>query len=149
MTPINERKRVKPYASATILAVVILAGILLTVGLVRLADNFAPQIGDIISFPATQMPSNSTASITARPTISGSRSCILDVRVIQRFGGSLVVEAVRLEPERAVEVHWAGVRTDDGPGDCGGSIDLLLNSAQIAALTFAAGGTGVKAQNQR
>jgi hypothetical protein len=148
VTPINDRKPGEPYAMVTILAAVIIAGILLTAGLVRLADNLGPQTGDIISFPVTRIPSISTASITVNPAgASGSRPCILDVAVMQRFGGSLVVEATRFAPDRGFQVHWAGVQTSDGPEDCGGSVDLLLNSFQIAALVFAAGGTGVKAQN--
>jgi hypothetical protein len=127
------------------LAAIIVAGSLLAAGLLRLAENFGPQLGDIISFPVTRIPSISTASIRVNPAgASGNRPCILDVPVMQRFGGSLVVEA-RFEPDRGVQVHWAGVRTSDGPEDCGGSVDLVLNSFQIAALVFAAGGTGVKA----
>ena len=72
---------------------------------------------------------------------------MLDVHVMQKSGGSLVVEATRFEPERGFQVHWAGMRTSDGLEDCGGSVDLDMNSAQMGALIFAAGGTGVKAQN--
>jgi hypothetical protein len=70
---------------------------------------------------------------------------VLDVHVVQKSGGSLVVEATRFEPNRGFQVHWAGVRPSDGREDCGGSVDLLLNGAQMGALIFAAGGTGVKA----
>jgi hypothetical protein len=146
--PTNDRRSGEPYAAAAIMAAVIIAGILLTTGLRRLADDWGPQTGDIISFPATKMPSISTASITVNPAgASISRPCVLDVHVMQKFGGSLVVEVTRFEPERGFQVHWAGVRTGDGLEDCGGSVDLDLNSAQMGALIFAAGGTGVKAQN--
>lgn len=150
MTPTNNRKSGEPYAAATILVAIIIAGILLTAGLRRLADAFGPQTGDIISFPATQNPSiTTTASIMANTVgASGSKPCILDVQIMQKSGGSFVVEATRLDPDLGFQVHWAGLRTSDGREDCGGSVDLLLNSTQIAALVFAAGGTGVKAQNQ-
>jgi hypothetical protein len=36
---------------------------------------------------------------------------------------------------------------DAGLDDCGGSVDLLLDSAQVAALVFAAGGMSVEAQD--
>jgi hypothetical protein len=38
---------------------------------------------------------------------------------------------------------------DAGLDDCGGSIDLLLDSAQVAALVFAAAGMSVKARCDR
>lgn len=148
MVPTGDRKSGEPYTSATILVAVVIAGILLTAGLQRLANDLGPQTGDIISFPATQLPSVSTASITVSPAgAAGSAPCVLDVHVMQKSGGSLVIEATQVEPGRGFQVHWAGVRTSDGREDCGGSVDLLLNSAQIAALVFAAGGTGVKAPN--
>jgi hypothetical protein len=148
VTPTNRRKLGEPYVVVTILATVVMAGILLAVGLRRLAGDWEPRTGDIISFPATQIPSISTASITVNPAGSPSnRPCVLDVHVMQKSGGSLVVEATRFEPNRGFQVHWAGVRTSDGREDCGGSVDLLLNGAQIGALIFAAGGTGVKAPN--
>jgi hypothetical protein len=144
----NDRKSSEPYIAVTILVAVLIAGILLTAGLQRLADSMAPQIGDIISFPATQTPSINPESITVKPAgAAGSGPCVLDVHVMEKYGGSLVVEAKWFEPDRGFQVHWAGVRTSDGREDCGGSVDLLLNSAQFGALVFAAGGTGVKAQN--
>jgi hypothetical protein len=66
------------------------------------------------------------------------------VPVMQRSGGSLMIEAMQLKPDRRFKVHWAGKRTSDGQQDCGGSADLLLNHYQITTLVFAAGGTGVK-----
>jgi hypothetical protein len=64
---------------------------------------------------------------------------------MQRLGGSLLIEAVQIEPDRRFQVHWSGVRTSNSSEDCGSSADLLLNNAQVAALIFAAGGRGVKA----
>jgi hypothetical protein len=148
VAPTNDRKSSELYTAATILAAVIIACLLLTAGLQRLADDLGPQTGDIISFPATQIPSISTASITVNTAgAPGGRPCVLDVHVIQKSGGSLVIEAKRFGPDPGFQVHWAGVRTSDGWEDCGDSVDLLLNSVQISALVFAAGGTGVKAQN--
>ena len=147
MTP-NRRKSGEPYAVVTILATVIIAGTLLAAGFRRLANDWEPQTGDIISFPATKIPSISNASITVNPAgASGNRSCVLDVHIMQKSGGSLVVEATRFEPDRGFQVHWAGARTSEGREDCGDSVDLLLSGAQIGTLIFAAGGTGVKAPN--
>ncbi len=89
MIPTNDRRSGEPYAAAAIMAAVIIAGILLTTGLRRLADDWGPQTGDIISFPATKIPSISTASITVNAAgASASRPCVLDVHVMQKSGGS-------------------------------------------------------------
>ena len=148
VTPTNDRKSRELYTAFTIIVVVIAVNLLLTAGLLRLADRMAPQTGDIIAFPATRVPSVSTASFAARRAIaSESTSCILDVQTMQKSGGSLVVETSQFEPSRVFRVHWAGVRTSRDGDDCGDSADLLLNSNQISALIFAAGGTGVEAQH--
>jgi hypothetical protein len=47
---------------------------------------------------------------------SNGRSCILDIRVLQKSAGSLVVEATRFAPYRSLQVHSAGVRTSDRHG---------------------------------
>ena len=94
------------------------------------------------------IPSVSTASFVASRAIApDSMACILDVQTMQKSGGSLVVESTQSVPSRIFQVHWAGARTSNNRDDCGGSADLLLNSYQISALIFAAGGTGVKTQN--
>lgn len=148
MTPTNGRKSGEPIGAVPSVAVVILAAILLTIGFHRLADSLEPQPGDIISFPGTRIPSIRTVLITvSRLGEPGGRMCVLDLPVMQKSGGSLIVEAARSKPDRSFQVHWTGVRTSNGQGDCGGSVDLLLNSAQMSALAFASGGMGVKAAN--
>lgn len=148
MTPTNDRKSGELYTAFLVMVVVITAGILLITGLLRLVGRLGPQTGDIIAFPAARVPSVSTASFAASRAIApDSMSCILDVRTMQTSGGSLVVESTRFEPSLIFQVHWAGARTSNDRDDCGGSADLLLNSNQISALVFAAGGTGAKAQN--
>ena len=148
MTPTNDRKSGELSTAFMVVVVVITGGSLLAAGLLRLADRLGPQTGDIIAFPATRVPSVSTASFAASRAIGpDSMSCILDVQTMQKSGGSLVVESTQSEPSRIFQVHWAGARTSNDRDDCGGSADLLLNSYQISALIFAAGGTGVKTQN--
>jgi hypothetical protein len=148
VAPTNDRKSGELYPAFIAIVVVITAGILLTVVLLQLADRLGPQTGDIIAFPATRVPSVSTASFTASRLIAdGDMPCILDVQTMQRSGGSLVVESTRFEPKRIFQVHWAGAQTSNGRDDCGGSADLLLNTGQVSVLISAAGGTGVKAQN--
>jgi hypothetical protein len=149
MTPTNNRESGELRAVFVALAALAILGLILTAGLMQLADNLAPRIGDIISFPVTKTPSTSTAAITADPTgILSRRPCILDVQVMQSLGGSLLIEGVQIEPDRKFQVHWSGVRTSNSAEDCGSSADLLLNNAQVAALIFAAGGRGVRVGGQ-
>ena len=148
VAPTNNRKSVERYTAFMVMAVVTTAGFLLMAGLWQLADRRAAQTGDIIAFPATRVASVSTAFFAARrATVADSMTCILDVQTMQKSGGSLVVETSQFEPDRIFRVHWAGVRTSSDRDDCGSSADLLLNSNQISALIFAAGGTGVEAHN--
>ena len=148
MTPTNDRKSGDLYTAFKVIAVVIAMGIPLTAALMRLVDRLGPQTGDIIAFPATRVPSASTISFAVNHFIAtDTMSCILDVQIMQKSGGSLVVESTQFEPSRIFKVHWAGARTSNDRDDCGGSADLQLNSYQISALIFAAGGTGAKAQD--
>ena len=151
VTPTNDRKSAdksaERYTAVMVGAVVIAASILLAAGLLRLADRRAAQTGDIIVFPATRAPSAGTTSFAARRAITDTMSCTLDVQTMQKSGGSLVVETSRFAPGLIFQVHWAGERTSSDRDDCGRSADLLLNSNQISALIFAAGGTGVAAHN--
>jgi hypothetical protein len=145
MPPSNDSNSAEMHFVLLAIATVIVTAITLTAGLLRLADNLGPQIGDIIAFPVAKTPSTSTTVLTVDPVGALSRPpCALDVPVMQRSGGSLMIEAMQLKPDRRFKVHWAGKRTSDGQQDCGGSADLLLNHYQITTLVFAAGGTGVK-----
>jgi hypothetical protein len=147
VTPTNDRKYRELHAAFVIMAIVATAGVMLTTGLARIGERMAPQIGDIIAFPGTQVPSVNPATFAARRAVApDSMSCILDVRTMQKLGGSLMVETSQFKPSRIFRVHWAGVRTSSSEADCGSSADLLLDTNQVAALVFAAGGKGVKAQ---
>jgi hypothetical protein len=148
VTPTNHWKSGELYTALLVMVIAITTGILLMAALLRLVDRLGPQTGDIIAFPAVRLPSVSTASFAVSRAIDpNSMSCILDVQIMQKSGGSLVVESTQFEPSRIFQVHWAGAQTSNDRDDCGGSADLLLNSNQVSALIFAAGGKGIKAQN--
>jgi hypothetical protein len=149
MTPTNERKSSERRAAIAGVAFVIVTAMVLAAGLSRLASDLEPQLGDIISFPIAKAPANSTTMIAVdQANASSRRSCVLDLHIMQKFGGSLMIEGTQFEPSRRFRVHWAGARTSDGRDDCGNSADLLLDSVQVAALVFAAGGTGAKMETQ-
>jgi hypothetical protein len=141
----NDRKSGEWHAAIIALSAAITLGIVVTASLLRLIDSLGPQTGDIIAFPATRLPSVSTASIIVGR--AGGTLCLLDVPTMQKSGGSLVVESTQSQPDRTFQVHWAGTRTSGDREDCGAAADLRLNSDQISALISAAGGTGAKAQN--
>ncbi len=145
MIPTNDRRSREPHVVILVAAILLCVTGLVVAGLLALADHLAPQVGDIIAFPPSNRPSISTASITVSPAVPRSHAtCVLDVPVMQRFGGSLVIEATQSKPARNFLVHWAGLLTSHGRDSCGDSADLLLDSAQMAELIFAAGGTGAK-----
>lgn len=148
VTPSNDSKSGERYIAFMVIGVAITACILLMVVLIQLAGGRAPQTGDIIAFLATRTPLISATSFAARRAmVPDNVLCTLDVQTMQRSGGSLVVETSEFKPNRIFRVHWAGARTSSNDDDCGSSADLLLNSNQIFALIFAAGGKGVKAQD--
>jgi hypothetical protein len=70
-------------------------------------------------------------------------SCVLDVAIIQRDGGSLVVEQRGSGPDRFYHAHWAGPRTSEDTSNCGTGADLVLSQSGINMLATAAGGFGV------
>jgi hypothetical protein len=71
-------------------------------------------------------------------------SCVLDLAMIQKAGGSLVVEQRgSTGPDRSYRLHWAGPRTSVDREDCGTEADLVLSQMDLNALASAAGGFGV------
>src|ERR1700759_4816553 len=70
----------------------------------------APRIGHIIAFEPSQAPQT---AIGARLVVHrrSESDCILDLDVLRRSGGSLVVESQ--VPDAGYSVHWAGARTSD------------------------------------
>ena len=150
MTPTNQRKSNETSAVVLVVAILAIAGIVIIVGLSDLADRLGPQLGDIVAFLPRRLPSSSTASITVSPmNADGRKTCVLDAQVIQKSGGSLVIESAQARPDDIFKVHWAGLRTSDGQQDCGSSADFLLNRVQIAALIFAAGGKGARSEQDQ
>ena len=104
----------------------------------RLADVLRPQEGDVIAFAPANVDVMTRAQIVAtRVGQSPATFCMLDPRVMQRFGGSLVIEAVEGGGGRRYRVHWAGGRTSVSGADCGGSANLLLTPDDIAILLLA------------
>ncbi|HET6234988.1 MAG TPA: hypothetical protein VFE41_08490 [Acetobacteraceae bacterium] len=134
-----------PFDTASIkLAGVVAAGLLMAVTImsaIRLQEALRPRNGDIIAFDPTRPPRAGELAFTVgslgRPNAT---SCVLDARVMQRSGGSLVIEATWLTPTLHYRVHWIGGPTSSGTTDCGGTADLRLDPSQVVTLAVAAGG---------
>ena len=118
-----------------------LTGVAGAVKLAQTAVNWAPGVGDMISFdPGAVMPDDlQPQTVLAR---NGERECMLDLNTLHKTGGSLVIETrVPGNPLR-YQVHWAGRQSSRDQYDCGTSAELTLDSANLDMLAMAAGGWG-------
>jgi hypothetical protein len=102
----------------------------------------APQVGDIVAFApsATELSGGSTRLVAHR---QGRSDCVLDLGVLRRSGGSLVVDTRLVGDAGGFRVHWAGARTSDDLRNCGGDVDLIVDHDDLDTLALAAGGYGV------
>lgn len=131
--------------TAVLAVVVALVGLGGAIRLAQSAAELGPQVGDILSFePNHKISYENPAQIAAdRPGLS---QCLLDIEVMHRLGGSLVIEARSARPNRIFSLHWAGRHSSQGPSDCGGSAELKLSQDDLDILALAVGGYGVSHQ---
>lgn len=110
-------------------------------GMARRAAFLGPAIGGIIAFDPAQMVSFETGLrlIAAR---DGQKNCVLDLDVMRRSGGSLVLEQRLAGPEHLYRAHWAGPGTSEAVTDCGSAADLLMSVKDVSLIAAAAGGFG-------
>jgi hypothetical protein len=106
--------------------------------LARQAAELGPRVGDIIAFdPTRQAGFDSPAQLTAQR--SEQTDCILDLRLLQRTGGSLVLEGRTAPPSGLYTAHWSGGHTsNEQSSDCGIDADLTLSRLNVTALMAAA-----------
>jgi hypothetical protein len=97
------------------------------------------QMGDIVRFG----PASAPAADAGRRMLvhrAGQFGCVLDLGVLRRSGGSLVVDG---RPEGAGpdtwRLHWAGERTSIDMADCGQDAELILSAADVRMLVAATG----------
>ncbi len=134
----HDRKSTQTPQMLLLAAVTLLAAASGVAGLAREAAEMGPRVGDLLTFnPARAAPFESTARLTAdRP---GQQSCVLDLSLLQRSGGSLIVEQSGIGPDRLYRLHWAGPRTSDDATNCGSDADLLLPQTDINTIAMASG----------
>ncbi len=123
--------------------------VLLLASLGGLAALFASlhiglRVGDILVFKpeatvADSLPITATRAAPLPRQAASASTCTLDPAVMAHDGGSLVVETKSLV-QPVYGVHWAGVHTSTGTGDCGGSVDLTMTRMDLQSLVNAIGG---------
>ena len=124
------------YFVATFAIVVLVIGALQILAVMR---TFAagPEVGDIVAFHPVGAGIDEEAITVAYAAAPTDRTCVLSPRVMRAAGGSMIVEQ-RAEAGN-YRVHWAGTRTNDGPGDCGVEADLSISVDALRALASATG----------
>lgn len=102
----------------------------------------APHIGDIVAFAPSQavQPDDATRLVVHR---ANRADCVLDLNVLRRSGGSMVIETESVTQKDGFGVHWAGIRTSEDGRDCGGAADLTIGHRDLDILALTAGGYGV------
>lgn len=113
-------------------------------------ERLGPQVGAIVVFKhGTQRMDLWHISASAMDDVSPDpvghamvRTCILRPSAMAEGGGSLVVEARHMSSPPIYRVHWVGLRTSDGGGDCGKEADLVLSRTDLQKLANTAGGYG-------
>jgi hypothetical protein len=148
----DEREGSRQSSSVTAWLPVLAAMAIMVTGclstfLVLQLDEFRPKIGDIVVFkPGSQDADMWQMSIPATVVSDMSSpvaACMLDPNVMATDGGSLVVEGRQDEPSLLYRIHWAGMRTTDGRGNCGSGADLTVSRTDLQRLANAAGGFGI------
>ena len=113
-----------------------------SIEIARMAEQLGPKVGDQVAFgldARSQIASQETLAVTR----ADGSPCRLDIAMMQKSGGSLIVEERGPGPQRMYRIHWSGRNTAADDGNCGASVDLRLNDGQIATLAEAVGGYGL------
>ena len=139
--PTIAKKAVRAIAP-TIVAAACVLGVLFVVNKIVDLARGTPHVGDILAFvPSTTEPGESgTRLLVHRRNQFG---CVLDLNVIRRSGGSLIVETEAGGGAGNFRVHWAGDRTSAGTENCGIDADLIVDRSDLNILALSAGGYGV------
>jgi hypothetical protein len=147
MAPHDPKYRQVPQI-VMLVAVAMLAAASGVASLARQVAELGPQVGDMVAFnPARPSPFDGTTHLTAvRPN---RETCVLDMAVLQRSGGSLVVEERGAGPNRFYRLHWAGPRTSDDATNCGSDADLRLSQTDMNTIAMAASGFGADTPTMR
>jgi hypothetical protein len=140
MSPLNHNaaRAMRPaiVAVACVLATAIAVNAIVTMALA------SPHIGDIVTFsPSAEPQSEESARLVVHR--QNRSDCVLDMRVLHRTGGSMVIETEAVGQPGGFGVHWAGARTSEDSTNCGGDADLTVAHRDLDMLALSAGGYGI------
>jgi hypothetical protein len=129
--------------------VVAACGLIVAVAVNRIVElaRATPHVGDILAF----VPSSSVSGEEDTRLLVHRRDqfgCVLDLNVLRRSGGSLIVET-EIDGAKNFRVHWAGDRTSADTGNCGSDADLIVDHRELKILALSAGGYGVGSRRMR
>ncbi len=117
----------------------VLSGVLGLADLVRVSG---PAVGDVVAFDANPGVPEGLPTRLSVLRADGT-SCQLDLNVMQRVHGSLIVDAAIGESPHAYRLHWAGTHSSLDRDDCGSAADIIASDRVMAALLIATGGVGI------
>ena len=124
---------------AVLVAMAALTAVLGVAGLVRVSG---PAVGDIVAFDADLgVPEDLPDKL--RVVRADGTPCQLDLHVMQRVHGSLIVDEATGDSPPSFRLHWAGTQSSLDAGDCGAAADIVASDRVMAALLVATGGVGV------
>jgi hypothetical protein len=106
-----------------------------------------PGVGDVVAFDANfGVPADLPTRLSV--TRADGTQCQLDLEVMQRVHGSLMVDAVTSDSPHVYLLHWAGAHSSLGAGDCGAAADIVASDTVMATQLVATGGVGVGARKR-
>jgi hypothetical protein len=121
-----------------------LSGALSLAGPVRVSG---PAVGDIVAFDANLgVPEDLPGRLSV--VRADGTPCQLDLQVMQRVHGSLIVDAATSGVATggsppSFRLHWTGAHSSLDAGDCGATAEIVASDRVMAALLVATGGVGV------
>lgn len=127
------------------IAAVCILGTVTAVAAITAMTHPAAHLGDIVAFtPSAGEPATGAARLIVHR--QDRFGCVLDLNILRRSGGSLVVEG-QFDTGNSFRVHWAGERTSADTASCGEQADLIVDARDLDRLALAAGGYGAGRQS--
>ncbi len=102
-------------------------------------------IGNIIAFKATGRAAPQGMPHLVVETADGGQ-CAIDLAILQRAGGSLLIEGRAPKALERFVVHWVGHRTAADDRDCGPERILIVDRQQLDVMGLAAATGAAAAQ---
>ncbi len=129
---------------AGLVVMAILSGMLGVADFVRVSG---PGVGDVVAFDANLGVPTDLPTRLSVVRADGTR-CQLDLEVMQRVHGSLIVDFATSESPHVYRLHWAGAHSSLGASDCGAAADIEASDTVMATLLVATGGVGVGSEKR-